>query len=199
MHLNAEELVDLAEGTRAESAAPHLRGCAQCRAQLDEMRAMISAVADVDVPEPSPLYWNHLSRRVQEAVAAERGQSGWNRSSTFVERLVRARSFQAGIVAFASLLLVVFATSRVRAPRVSGTAHQAAALSQPAGQDSLSDVAVDTDPSLTLVATLTSTLDAEARAEAGLARVGSAEHAVAHMNGAELRELHRLLQEEMAP
>jgi len=192
MHLKAEELVDLAEGTRPESAAPHMAGCEACRAQLTEMRAMMSTVARADVPEPSPLFWNHFSERVHAAVDAEGapavGRLGW---------LLGVRGFQVGIAALASVVLVLFATSRVRAPHA--PAESAQVVGQPATPDYLADGAVDADPSLTLVASLTSTLDAEARAETGLARVGSAEHAVTHMNDAELRELHRILQEEMAP
>ena len=59
MHLRPDELVDLAEGTRAESAAPHLAECAVCRLQLGDLKAMISAAAEVDVPEPSPFFWDH--------------------------------------------------------------------------------------------------------------------------------------------
>ncbi len=32
---------------------------------------MMSVAAEVEVPEPSPLFWDHLSARVGEAVAAE--------------------------------------------------------------------------------------------------------------------------------
>src|SRR5256885_17264553 len=71
MHLNADELVDLAEGARPESSTPHLAACPQCRAQLAELRATMSAVADVHVPEPSPLFWDHFSQRVHDAAAAE--------------------------------------------------------------------------------------------------------------------------------
>src|SRR4051794_29807445 len=74
MHLNAEELVDIAEGTRGESAAPHLAGCEPCRAQLRELRAMMATARDVDVPEPSPLFWDHLSARISDAIAAAPGQ-----------------------------------------------------------------------------------------------------------------------------
>src|SRR6185436_9900014 len=70
-HLKDEELVDIAEGTRPESSAPHLGGCDTCRAQLHELRAMLSAAQEVDVPEPSPLFWDHLSSRVRAAVAAD--------------------------------------------------------------------------------------------------------------------------------
>ncbi len=41
-------------------------------------------------------------------------------------------------------------------------------------------------------------MDLDAAREAGLAGGGSAEHAVTHMDGGELRELRRLLQEELA-
>jgi hypothetical protein len=71
MHLQPDDLVDLAEGTRPEASAPHLASCAECRRQLADMRAMMSAAADVDVPEPSPLFWDHLSARVSESVSGE--------------------------------------------------------------------------------------------------------------------------------
>src|ERR1051325_8890597 len=86
MHLTPEELLDLAEGARAESAAPHLEPCAACREHVAALRATMSLAADVDVPEPSPLFWDHLSRRVREAVAAEelttptRSAAGWTLS-----------------------------------------------------------------------------------------------------------------------
>ena len=54
------------------------------------------------------------------------------------------------------------------------------------------------DASLTLVAELSSDMDFETAREAGLAARGSAEHAVTHLTGSELRELQRLLQQELA-
>ena len=50
MHLNTDELVDIAEGTRPESSAPHLAGCEPCRAQLHELRAMMSAAQESTCP-----------------------------------------------------------------------------------------------------------------------------------------------------
>ena len=55
------ELVDIAEGTRPEIAAPHLTGCKTCREQLGDLRAMMSLAKEADVPEPSPLLWNSVS------------------------------------------------------------------------------------------------------------------------------------------
>jgi hypothetical protein len=48
-----------------------------------------------------------------------------------------------------------------------------------------------------VVASLTDGVDMETAREAGLAPRGSAEHAVTHMSEGELRELGRLLQEEL--
>src|SRR5262245_17694670 len=71
MHLTHEELLELAEGTRLESSAPHLAACGECRDELAGLRAMLSAATEADVPEPSPLFWDHFSARVRAAVAVE--------------------------------------------------------------------------------------------------------------------------------
>jgi len=72
MHLSAGELVDLAEGTRAPGSAPHLASCDACRRALEGLRVTMAGIeAAVEVPEPPPLFWDRLSARVGEAVAAE--------------------------------------------------------------------------------------------------------------------------------
>ncbi len=53
------------------------------------------------------------------------------------------------------------------------------------------------DASLSLVADLARSMDADSAGEAGLAASGSAEHAVVHLSDPELRELRRLLAEEL--
>jgi hypothetical protein len=201
MHLNADELVDLAEGARPESSAPHLAACGRCRAQLADLRAMMSAVADVEAPAPSPLFWDHFSQRVHDAVAAEEPDARLKGSRPFVPRarafvleLLGARAVQTSVVAIAAFVVLFAFNSRVMAPH-------APAVAQPpplVARDLLSDMP-EGDASLSLVATLAASLDADTAGESGLAHLGSAEHAVTHMNDSELRELHRLLQEEMAP
>src|SRR5438445_3838913 len=115
MHLTPDDLVDLADGTRPESSAPHLASCATCRAQLNEMRAMMSAAADVDVPEPSPLFWDHFSQRVHDAVETDARLKG---SRSFIARwrsaltaFGGARAFQASVLV-AGLIIVVLVVSR---------------------------------------------------------------------------------------
>jgi hypothetical protein len=187
MHLQPDELVDLAEGTRAESSAPHLAECAVCRLQLAELRAMMSAAADVDVPEPSPLFWDHLSARVREAVDAE----GAPRRSFWTWPRLAIPS--AAVAVAALLVAVTLNTGSAPSPPV-----VPAPLPAVASVELLSDPQSAGDTALTLVAELSSDMDFDAAREAGLAARGSAEHAVTHLNGSELRELQRLLQEELA-
>jgi hypothetical protein len=206
MHLNTEALVDIAEGTRPESAAPHLAACELCRAQVRELRAMMSAAQDVDVPEPSPLFWDHLSSRVSQAVAEEGARVPFfsflrNPRIARITRITQTRTFQASaFVAVMVLLLAVVLTPRIPAP-------SPAAIDAPApgsvaeadmGLELIRDLTSDDDASLTVVASLTDDVDMDTAREAGLAPRGSAEHAVTHMSAGELRELGRLLQEELA-
>jgi hypothetical protein len=198
MHLNIEELVDIAEGARPESSAPHLVGCEPCLAQLRDLRAMMAAAQDVAVPEPSPLFWDHLSSRVSEAVAAEaeEGAARLKGSRSFGDRLAAlfgARAFQACVAIAAALLLAVVVGQRITGPRTLAPVPAAATA------DLLSDSPVENDASLAMVDGLAAGLDADAANEAGLSHVGSAEHAVTHLNPGELRELRRLLKDELVP
>jgi len=194
MHLSPDELVDLAEGSRPESSAPHLAGCAACRAQLNDLRVVLSAVADVEVPEPSPLFWDHFSQRVHDAVGADAGPGNWRSA---LAAFGGARAFQASVIVALALIVAVLVTSRTKAP----DARQAPAIADAGSRDLWTDGAApdaDADPSLTLVASLTAGMDLESASEAGLARDDIAEHAVTHMSDTELRELQKLLKEEMA-
>jgi len=78
-HLDLGERLALIEGDGAP-AHPHLAECARCRADVDTARAALAEVAAVTVPEPSPLYWDLLSRRVSDRLAADtprRAAVGW--------------------------------------------------------------------------------------------------------------------------
>ena len=199
MHVKTDDLVDIAEGTRPEASAPHLVGCEPCRVQLQELRAMMSAARDADVPEPSPLFWDHLSSRVREAVAAEAApRRSWLDAAGWRHVLMPA-----WIVAAASIIVVVALSSRVMAPQPPADARSAPPpppvliADTNAGTEVLGDTASD-DASLMLVASLASAMDLDAASAAGLAPSGSAEHAVTHMSENELRELGRLLKEALA-
>jgi hypothetical protein len=198
MHLSDVELVDLAEGARPESSAPHLRTCDRCRQQVLELRRMMSAAAAVPVPEPSPLFWEHFSDRVRDAVVVEAAAPRrWWQGVASARRVL----IPASAVALIALLVAGVATSR--GPRIA--VMSSAEHTQPYGVapdlDASSDAfdagAVE-DDSLTLMANLSSAIDVDLVSDVVLAPTAGADHAVTSLNHDELRELQRLLN-ELAP
>jgi hypothetical protein len=192
MHLSAETLVELAEGTRAEAEESHLRRCEACRRQLAELRAMMTAAASVDIPEPSPLFWEHLSERVRRDIAAEAParrvlDTSWIRTSTW---RIAATLATVAIVA----VLVGRVSQRVRSVPTQSPAFSAAS------DDALVIPAPDMadDPSLALVVDLASQMDAEAVVESGLSdHLGGVDEMVATLTAGERGELQRLLKDEL--
>ena len=195
MHLKIEELVDIAEGTRGETSAPHLASCAACRQQLADARAMLSIVSETsgDVPEPSPLFWDHLSNRAAKAVAVEPApRRSWTGVLAWPRLLLPAMT-----LAMAALVIAVMVNSRAMTPRhIVSLVPGMPDASSP--RELLGETGSADDPSLSLVADLAGNMDADAAGEAVFTSRGSAEHAVTHLNDGELRELRRLLAEELA-
>jgi hypothetical protein len=201
-HLTATELVDLAEGARPESSAPHLRECDGCRDQLAALRATISIVADADAdaPEPSPLFWDHFSARVRRAVEgdcaswspAQRGGPGaGSKPAWWHER--RPVWVAAVVVLIAAIGLVTRSSHPLPAAvPVPGVA----AIPEPTGDLR----AADDDLPLSVVADLAADLDWESAGEAGLTtHVGADDDAVNQLTDGERRELRQLLQAELLP
>jgi hypothetical protein len=195
MHLAPEELIDLAEGARAEDAVPHLRSCEGCRQQLVALRTMMSAVSSPgnDVPDPSPLFWDHLSQRVREAIAAEGTPgsrfAGW-RWGTALPASWRTWAM-AGIAA--AVLISIYVTM----PRtLTPSGGRAGAGAPSAG---LQPFGSADDPSLMLFADLTEQMDSRVMTEAGWSsHVGAVDEVVASLTNDERLELQRLLKEELA-
>jgi hypothetical protein len=78
-HLSESEIVDLVDGTLAPARVAHLEACDACRTTANSLRDALAQAADVSIPEPSPLFWEHFSARVREDVrSAEAAEpSGW--------------------------------------------------------------------------------------------------------------------------
>lgn len=77
-HLGPDQLLDIAEGAADASVVAHVDGCVRCRREVSELRTTLAAVLEVDVPEPSPLFWDHLSARVRHGVGVDAAPGrGW--------------------------------------------------------------------------------------------------------------------------
>jgi len=191
-HLDEAALLDVAEGLPSEHAAAHLAGCERCRAQVEELRSAMHLAEDGTVPEPSPLFWDHLSARVAEAVAEERP----GEAPVSIDWAARLRNWRAvTAVAVAAAVILVVAVNRRAAPDANSE-QTPAALATAAARDLTPSL--DNDPSLSFIADLASDLDWDDAVEAGLTSgTDAVERVVQDMSDDERRELRRVLQEEM--
>jgi hypothetical protein len=191
-HLTSEQFVDLAEGVRPESSVSHLQACETCREKLAAMRTTLSAVAAMNVPEPSPLFWDHLSARVRAAVEAEAaaGTSALGRWSWLRAAPLWVGTFAVVVIA----IVIVTRGGRPEAP-VSAPPGSTAAIGEPPSDT----VDVSDDPSLALVTDLAADLDWDAANEAGLTtHVGVGNDVVTDLTDSERRVLRQLLKRELA-
>ena len=193
-HLSAEEFIDIAEGLRP--APPHLDECAACRGEFESVRALMSAVGEVEVPEPSPLFWEHFSARVRDAVDLEpRPPARWFLLGAASWRFaVPAVVVAAGVVA----LLVVSPPRRSEAPPAPAAAVQPAPSGPTSAMDGRVPLADSSDRSFLFVSELTADMDMDTALEAGLVSDGSGDHAITHLNDDELRALAALLRAQLA-
>jgi len=186
-HLAPATFIDLLDGTIAESAVPHLAVCARCSDQLSALRATWQAAADADVPEPSPLFWDHFSARVREAVAAEPVRpSGWR-------EYLRQPWRVAGLAGAAALIVV--AVAQFPSYRASGDRPVHPSTAAIASADPVERL--PEDDMLGFVADLAGNLEWDDASDIGLAVRGVDERAVVDMTDVERSELHRLLTEAL--
>jgi hypothetical protein len=97
-HLSREELIDSLEHALPPAREAHVDACPSCRAERGSLQQVLARVASVEVPEPSPLFWEHFSARVREQVARQpaTAAAGWH-----------AWSWPRWIVAAATLVVCV--------------------------------------------------------------------------------------------
>jgi hypothetical protein len=70
-HLSRDERLLALDGALDAARQAHLAACTACRTEVDGLRRVLAQVRAVDVPEPSPLFWDHLAARVGDAIARE--------------------------------------------------------------------------------------------------------------------------------
>jgi hypothetical protein len=108
-HLSQAELVDLIEESPALPPArvQHFETCARCRAEGEALRAALGLAAADDVPAPSPLFWDHFSTRVSEAVRRETPPTGTLGNMRWLRRPL-APWATAGTVTVLAILTIVW-------------------------------------------------------------------------------------------
>jgi hypothetical protein len=212
-HLTPEELIDLIENLDPcdpidgidpidrEVLTQHLAACAECRHQFDDARQMIVAVSESSITEPSPLFWDHLSARVRDAIAAEESRE----AGRWWARWFGPNAWRVGTLAAAAAVAVLAVGVALRSGSSSDNlpASRPAALDRGAGHEAtfaeVADVAAIGEASLGLLGGLAGDLSWDAASEAGLTTGRDAVDAVLmDLAPDERLELQRVLEEELS-
>jgi hypothetical protein len=194
-HLTFDELVDALEGTLGTDRARHLDACADCRDQLTALRTTVTDTAAVDVPEPSPLFWDHFSQRVRAAIdQTPRPLAPW----------WRRPAFGLACAAMAALLIVVVfrMTASRQQPAVQVVATdptEPATDHTPRATDHTDPVSTPSnDPVWALLRAAASDMQLNEAHAAGLnVRPASVDDAVGDLTPLERTELERLIRAEL--
>ena len=190
-HLTDAEIVDLLEGTLPAMRSEHLDECPTCQRQADDARAMLAAVADVDGPAPSPLFWEQFPTRVRQAIHAE-PRSGNRRSWTMGGWNPAFGWATAASLAMLLMLAGLWRSTGVPPADVAVPPHVQADAPALVVDD------LDEDEAWAVVRSAARDLAWEEVVAEGLAvQPGDAEQAIGELSGAERAELARLLQEEL--
>ena len=194
-HLSESEFVDLVEDTLDPRRAAHVETCPACREQAGALRALLRDTAAVEVPEPSPLFWEHLSARVRDGVAEAPAAAG----SGWIWAGMR------GLVSFAAAAALVVAVLSgvmlMRGVRTGSTPSPLVADQGPAAApDGSSEVTPDSANAEVWAVLTSAASDVEfedAHAAGMHVPAGTIDHAVQDLTAAERTELGRLLQTEL--
>ncbi len=210
-HLSDGALLELAE--RGSSAgggtAPdaHVAACSRCRERLDAVRDALKLAREVAVPEPSPLFWEHLSARVRESIASEDvphsgGVAAGDRSRVAMSLFARWRPAVAAMLVLVCAVVAAWWTFAPRDPGAAGTAAQRDTASSPAATAITADAQPGpadllepaSDPSWTLIGQVAGEVDLE---HSVVVQPGTTDRAVLHLSADEQREFMRLLQTDL--
>jgi hypothetical protein len=192
-HLSRERLLEAVEAEPSPDAAAHLQTCWRCRAEVEALRGTLRKVRAVDVPEPSPLFWDHLTARVREAIAAE---------PTPDRARVPVRPWWRPVLAALLVLVSAVLVDRgVRMSRAPAAPAATAARSTPA-TDRTGDWDLDAGADWQFIVELATMSavheDETAEAEEIDTHVGAADLGMSELSADEQRALVKLLNEAIA-
>jgi hypothetical protein len=186
-HLTPDEQIDSLEGTLGPDGAAHLDVCGTCRDAVAGLRETFDAARRVDLPEPSPLFWQHQAARISALVVDEpmqRPRSAW---------MYAAWAGSAAAVVAAGLMFLRTASTPVPSSVAVGLQARDAspALSEPASRDDSDERA------WSVVEDLGGEIDGDLAAAALTPATGAADRALEELDTEEQAELVRVLQREL--
>jgi hypothetical protein len=188
-HISVEELVDLAEGRNVPGTASHLAACERCRDGVEQARLTIALARQVDVPEPSPLFWEALPHRVARAID-DSPRSWWTPVARWEWLRAPATAWTVALVLVMGGLLAGLAQQ--------GPVRRAAAELERVGASPEYSVSLQDDESLSLLSSLTEKYEFDTLIAGTLSsRPGMAERAALDLSNGERTQLMRLLASEL--
>lgn len=198
-HLSDVQLLELLEGVASD--ATHLEHCGACRGKVEALRQVMANLRDDQVPEPSPLFWQHFSGRVRQAIDDEsNNDESINDESPAVKWWTR-RSWRWALAGGAAVVMATLVlVTNTRPPRTDRVADRASSSMTPLASGVPADLGWTPpgDDSWTMVVGLAEGLDLESAADAGLTvRPGFVDQAVLGMSDEEQRELAGIIQAEL--
>ncbi|HEY7290917.1 MAG TPA: hypothetical protein VH583_13855 [Vicinamibacterales bacterium] len=197
MHLKAAELIDLLDARGSAASLAHVDTCQICQDELARLRDAMSMFdgAAANVPEPPPAFWTRFDAQLRERIETAGSPRWWNLGT--IRDLVRPRVV-VPVAAAAIVLAAFFAVPSLwRSPEPPAPALAIDRPPSPSLVVELLSDSMDDDPSLQLIADLTNDVDWTTDEATTIASRGSAEHAITHMSATDLKELQRLLQQEI--
>jgi hypothetical protein len=189
VHLTDAEFIEHLDGGLRPERAAHLASCERCRRDAEGLAATLTDARSVEAPEPSPLFWDHFSAQVREAI----DQPAPSRLSAFLNALRRPGPALAGAAVVALVVIAGVWLRDVRPPVVPVVIDDSLAVPEPPLAASL-----ESDLEWSFVAAMADGVDWDAADAAGLSiRPGAAERAAMQLSRDEQNELARLLREQV--
>jgi anti-sigma factor RsiW len=182
-HLSPAEGVDALDGVLSSDRRAHLEQCPLCRADVAALAETARDLRSSDVPEPSPLFWDHQAARIAEAVAAEP-----TRPAPWLPRLLWGGAVAAAGVAG----LIVFVPHRVPSDVPAPSAMTAVAPSEASAD-------VENDHTWTLLTTVGGDLDEVSAVDALRPAPDTVDEAVGELDPDERAVLAGLLRDGLKP
>jgi hypothetical protein len=185
MHLSEIEAIDAAEGALTGERAAHAASCERCRLVVERLSAALHEARALDVPDPSPIFWNAFSAHVLDAIEETRGPASSRPSWPLL-------AWRPALAAAVFFLIVIVAIPIVRPPQVEVRRDDSARLAVPSALEPAETI--EADPEWMLLASVADGIEWDAADAVGFGlRPGSADRAVEQLSREEQLELERLL------